>query len=128
MLQHHRTGALYAHAVSVRAGTFLYLNGQVGTDAEGNLVGAGDVPAQTRQAFHNIGLLLAEAGASFDNVVDFTTYLVGRESLQPFMETRAEIFPSLFPGGDYPTNTMLIISGLIREEYLVEIRAVAALP
>jgi enamine deaminase RidA (YjgF/YER057c/UK114 family) len=128
MRQHHRTGALYAHAVSVQAGTFLYLNGQVGTDADGNLVGAGDVPAQTRQAFHNIGLLLAAAGASFDHVVDFTTYLVGREALQPFLETRAEIFPSLFPGEDYPTNTLLIVSGLIREEYLVEIRAVAALP
>ena len=93
MLQHHRTGALYAHAVSVKAGTFLYLNGQVGTDADGNLVGAGDVPAQTRQAFHNIGLLLAAAGASFDNVVDFTTYLVGRESLRPFISD-----PQVFSG------------------------------
>ena len=118
----------YSHAIRVTAGSMLYVAGQVGVDANGNLVGPGDVAAQTRQVLHNIGSVLAGAGASFANVVEFTTYLVGREAVLPFVEARTEIFPTIYPGGDYPPNTLLIISGLVREEFLVEIKAVAALP
>ena len=67
-------------------------------------------------------------GASFSNVVEFTTYVVGRASVQPFMAARSEVFPSLYPDGDYPPNTLLVIEGLVREEFLVEIKAVAVLP
>lgn len=118
----------YSQAVRVTAGELVYLAGQVGTDAAGNLVGPGDVAAQTRQVFDNLAAVLREAGASFANVVEFTTYLVGRESVAPFMGARAEIFPALFPDGDFPPNTLLLVSGLVAEEFLVEIKAVAALP
>jgi Domain of unknown function (DUF1893) len=53
---------------------------------------------------------------------------VEEESVQPFLAARAELFPSLFPTQDYPPNTLLIVNGLVREEFLVEIKAVAALP
>jgi enamine deaminase RidA (YjgF/YER057c/UK114 family) len=117
----------YSQAVKVRAGEFLYIAGQVALDASGTLVGAGDVAAQTRQVFHNIGQVLDRAGATFRNVVEFTTYLVGRESIPPFLTARSELLPIFYPDGDYPPNTLLIISGLVREEFLVEIKAVAAL-
>ena len=100
MLQHHRTGSIYGHVVPVSAGKLLYLAGQVGTDAEGNVVGPGDAAAQTRQAFDNIGRLLARAGASFRDVVDITYFVVGRESLQPFRQARDELRPVLFAGGE----------------------------
>jgi enamine deaminase RidA (YjgF/YER057c/UK114 family) len=112
----------------VKAGELVYIAGQVGVDAGGNLVGKGDVQAQTRQVFENLGQVLASVGASFSNVVEFTTYLVGREAVQPFIAARTELFPTLFPTQDYPPNTLLIVSGLVREEFLVEIKAVAALP
>ena len=118
----------YSNAVRVKAGELVYIAGQVGVDARGNLVGKGDVQAQTRQVFENLGQVLASVGASFSNVVEFTTYLVGRESVQPFMVARTELFPQLFPKQDYPPNTLLIVNGLVREEFLVEIKAVAALP
>jgi enamine deaminase RidA (YjgF/YER057c/UK114 family) len=118
----------YSHAAKVTPGSLLYVAGQVGVDSSGDLVGEGDVGAQTRQVFQNIGHVLAGAGASFSDVVEFTTYLVGRESISPFIDARSELFPGLFPTGDYPPNTLLIISGLVREEFLVEIKAVAALP
>ena len=105
----------------------VYVAGQVGIDAAGNLAGDGSVAAQTRQVFENIGAVLAAAGASFGEVVEFATYLVGRETVQPFMAARAELLPRLFPAGDYPPNTLLVIEGLVREEFLVEIKAVAAL-
>ena len=118
----------YSHGIKVTAGSLLYVAGQVGVDSNGELVGRGDVAAQTRQVFQNIGHILDAAGATFSNLVELTTYLVGRNAIQGFIEARTAIFPGLFPSGDYPPNTLLLIDGLIREEFLVEIKAVAALP
>jgi enamine deaminase RidA (YjgF/YER057c/UK114 family) len=118
----------YAQAVRVKAGELVYIAGQVAVDVAGNLVGPGDAQTQTRQVFENLGQILASLGASFSHVIEFTTYVVGRESVQPFLAARTELFPSLFPNQDYPPNTLLIVNGLVREEFLVEIKAVAALP
>ena len=118
----------YSQAIRVKAGELLYIAGQVGVDKDGNLAGDGRMAAQTRQTYENLGAILESVGASFSDVVEFTTYLVGRNSVQPFMAARSDIFPSLYPNGDYPPNTLLVIEGLVREEFLVEIKAVAALP
>ena len=118
----------YSQAMEVQPGRLLYIAGQVGLDAHGNLPRAGDAAAQTRQAFENLGNVLSGSGASFANVVEFTTYLVGRESIQPFIDTRSRLFSGLFPDGQYPPNTLLLVAGLVREELLVEIKAVAVLP
>mgnify|MGYP000035251068 CR=1 FL=1 len=114
--------------ISVSPGKLVFIAGQVGVDSNGNLVGKGDAAAQTRQALENIGHVLAAAGAGFSDVVEFTTYVVGRSTVQPFIEARTQIYPGIFPGGDYPTNTLLIVQGLVREDLLIEIKAVAALP
>ena len=118
----------YSVGMSVNAGRLLYVAGQVSVDADGSLVGEGDVAAQTRQVFRNIGHVLSAAGAGFGNVVEFTSYVVGRDSVSGFIEGRTQIFPEIFPGGDYPPNTLLVIEGLVRPEFLVEVKAVAALP
>ncbi len=118
----------YSLAVDVSASRLLFIAGQVGLDSDGNLAGNGDAAAQTRQVFQNLGAVLAGAGATFSNVVELTTYVVGRGSVQPFIEARTQIYPEIFPNGDYPTNTLLIVDGLVREDLLVEVKAVAALP
>ena len=118
----------YSQAIRVQVGELLYIAGQVGVDNDGNLAGDGSMAAQTRQVYANLAVILESVGASFSDVVEFTTYVVGRDSVQPFMAARADVFPSLYPDGDYPPNTLLVIEGLVREEFLVEIKAVAALP
>ena len=118
----------YSAVVQANCGRVAYLAGQVALNADGNLVGAGDVGAQTKQVFQNLGKALEGIGASWSDVLEFTSYLVGRESVQPFIQARSEIFPSMFPNGDYPANTLLVIDGLVREDLLVEVKAVAALP
>ena len=123
----HPIGA-YSLAAEASGSRLLYVAGQVGLDLDGNLAGNGDVAAQTRQIFENIGNVLAGAGATFGNVVEFTTYVVGRSTVQPFIEARTQIFPGIFPSEDYPPNTLLIVDGLVREDLLVEIKAVASLP
>ena len=118
----------YSVGMTANPGRLLYVAGQVGVDISGNLVGPGDAAAQTQQVLQNIGGVLAAAGAGFSNVVEFTTYVVGRESIQGFIDGRNQVFPDIFPDGDYPPNTLLVVEGLVREEFLVEIKAVAALP
>ena len=118
----------YSHLLRVKAGELLYLGGQVAMDEKGDLVGEGDVAAQVRQVYKNIGTILESAGASFQNVVQFTTYLTGRDLIGPFMEARNKIVDGLYVDGDYPPSTLLIIDGLLDEEMLLEVTAVAALP
>lgn len=118
----------YSLGMSVSPGKLVYVAGQVGVDLSGALVGKGDAAVQTRQALENIGHVLAGAGADFSNVIEFTTYVVGRPSVQGFIQGRSEVYPSMYPNGDYPPNTLLVVDGLVSEDFLVEIKAVAALP
>lgn len=115
------------YSCALSAGGFLFIAGLSSLSVEGTLVGEGDVATQTRQIFKNIGLILQSAGACFEDVIEFTTYLVGIESVQPFMETRKELFPSLYPRGDYPTNTLINVQSLAGSKALVEIKTVASL-
>jgi enamine deaminase RidA (YjgF/YER057c/UK114 family) len=73
-----------------------------------------------------LGAALASQGASFANVVEFTSYLVHRTS-RKFMQYREREFPRLFAPGPYPPNTLLIIDRLVREEFVIEVSAVTAL-
>jgi len=117
----------YSAGITVIPGKLLYVAGQVGVDSSGALVGKGDAAAQTRQVFENIGYVLAAAGGGFSDVVEFTTYVVGRESLPGYLQGRSEVYPDIYPNGDFPTNTLLVVSGLVNEDLLVEVKAVAAL-
>ena len=118
----------YSHAVGVRASELLFIAGQTSRDDQGELIGVGDAAAQTRRAFELIGLVLSDAGADFSSVVEFTTYIVGRDSVTGFIEARSKLFDELFPEGDYPPNTLVNVESLGGSEALVEISAVAALP
>ena len=118
----------YSQAIRATGGDLLFIAGQVALDVDGNLVGEGDAAAQTRQIFENIRQVLASQGATMSNVVEFTTYAVGRASVAGLRQARTEIFEALYPEADYPPNTLLIISGLASEEFLIEISAIAVLP
>jgi enamine deaminase RidA (YjgF/YER057c/UK114 family) len=115
----------YSHITRVRASEFLFIAGQVGADRDGTT--PADFDAQCARVFANLGAALASQRASFANVVEFTTYLVHAQDIPKFMQYREREFPRLFAGGAYPPNTLLIIDRLVREEFLIEVSAVAAL-
>ena len=117
----------YSQAVRVKGGELVFMAGQVSLDKDGNLVGEGDAGAQTRQIFENLEKVLQGVGGSFSDVLEVMTYVVGRDAVAPNREARTELYPRLFPNGDYPASTLLIVDGLARPEFLVEIKAVAAL-
>lgn len=118
----------YSNAVEVKGvGRLLFIAGQVAMDERGETVGKGDFTAQARQVFKNIGAILSGAGGNFENVVQFTTYLVNSRDIEKFWAVRSELFKQLYPKGGYPTNTLLVVDRLAKEEWLIEVEAIAAL-
>jgi enamine deaminase RidA (YjgF/YER057c/UK114 family) len=117
----------YSHVTRVRGGEFLFLAGMLSGDAAGRVIGEGDFDAQAVQVFRNIEAALKSAGATFANVVQFTTYLVHSQDIAKFMAFRLREFPKLFPDGKYPPNTLLIVDRLVKEPFLVEVQTVAVL-
>ena len=115
----------YSQITRVKASEFLFIAGQVGADKDGKA--AIDFDAQCSQTFANLGAALASQGAGFANVVEFTTYMVHSQDIAKFMAWRTREFPKLFANGAYPPNTLLIIDRLVREDFLIEVSAVAAL-
>jgi enamine deaminase RidA (YjgF/YER057c/UK114 family) len=99
--------------------------GQFGTESSGELAGSGDATAQVRQSFANVGSALKEAGLGFADVLKFTTFVVGRETIPAFMAARKEVFAEIYPDGVYPPNTLLVVAGLVEERFVVEIEALA---
>jgi enamine deaminase RidA (YjgF/YER057c/UK114 family) len=67
----------YTHAVVTKPGKLIFLSGQVANDPSGQLVGKGDLKAQTEQVFANLKTALAAAGATFNDVVKITWYIKG---------------------------------------------------
>src|SRR5690349_3986230 len=117
----------YSQMTRVKASEYLFIAGQLGTDKNGKIVGADDFDAQCVQTFANIEAALKSQGASFANVVEFTTYLVHSQDIPKFMKFRLREFPRMFPAGAYPPNTLLIVDRLVQEPLLIEVQTVAAL-
>ena len=117
----------YSQITRVKASELLFIAGQVATDRHGKPTGADDFDEQCRAVFLNIDAALKSQGASFANVVEFTTYLVHSQDIPKFMKYRLREFPRMFPGGAYPPNTLLMIDRLVGEQFLIEVQTVAAL-
>jgi enamine deaminase RidA (YjgF/YER057c/UK114 family) len=117
----------YSQITRVKASEFLFIAGQVATNQAGQVVGAGDFDAQCRQTFANIEAALKACGATFANVVEFTTFLTSPADIPSFMQFRLREFPRLFPNGAYPPNTLLIVERLVKEEFWIEVQTVAAI-
>lgn len=117
----------YMHVTRVKASELLFLAGMLSADKQGNVVGVRDFDAQCTQVFGNLEAALHSAGADWANVVQFTTYMVHSQWIPKFMEYRKREFPKFFPSGHYPPNTLLMVDRLVKEEFLVEVQAIAAI-
>jgi enamine deaminase RidA (YjgF/YER057c/UK114 family) len=117
----------YSHVTRVKASEFLFIAGMVAGDSKGEIIGDGDFEAQAAQAFANIAAALKSADAGWSNVVQFTTYLVHSQDIPKFMAFRQREFPKMFVNGRYPPNTLLMVDRLVKEPFLIEVQAIAAL-
>jgi len=117
----------YSQLTRVKTSELIFVAGQLSVTKEGEIVGRGDFAAQCEQVFSNIATALESQGASWENIVQFTTYLVHSQDIENFMAYRLRRFPDLFPSGAYPPNTLLMVDRLVEEFFLVEVQVVAAL-
>jgi enamine deaminase RidA (YjgF/YER057c/UK114 family) len=117
----NRAPAGYSHVVEVKGGRTLYIAGQIALDKDGNLVGRGDFRAQVKQVFENLKSRLEEGGASFKDVVKLNYYLTDASDLQSLRDTRNSYINTENP----PASTLVVVKQLVREDYLLEIEAVA---
>ena len=108
---------------AVRAGNLLFLSGCVPVDGDGRIVGGDDVVAQARQVFANLGAVLAASGASFDDVVKVTVYLVDIADRAAVNPVRQEVF-----GATRPASTLVQVSALAVPRAKLEVEAVALVP
>jgi enamine deaminase RidA (YjgF/YER057c/UK114 family) len=116
----------YTHVVETRGPSrTIYLAGQLGMTPEGKFAGGpGDFRAQASQAFENLKLGLAAAGASFQHVVKVTAYFTDMTHPQTYFEVRDGYVNTKAP----PASTAIQISKLARESALFEIEAIAVVP
>lgn len=112
----------YTHVV--RAGTLLFIAGQVGAKADGSVVGPG-MREQVEQVLQNLQLALKSQGANFSHIAKITTFTtsVAEYRAPEVAEVRAKYF-----GENRPASTLVQISQLANPAYKVEIEAIAVLP
>lgn len=113
----------FTFSPAVRVGNMVFLSGSTATDDKGQLVGPGDIVAQTRQIFHKFDVILKSMGGSLKNIVETTDYFL---SLDEYNKT-ADLRRELFGGPPWPAATGVVVSGLIRKGALIEIKGIAVL-
>ena len=115
---------LYARG-DCHGGKTVYVSGQVAVDERTAVVGKGDMRKQTEQAFENVKLGLAAAGATFANVVKSNRYVVGlkAEHVPIIVEVRRRYFSADRP----PASTLVGVSALVLADLLIEIEVVAVI-
>jgi len=104
-------------------GDLIFVSGQLAMDDEGHLVGAGNWAVQAERSLARIEQELAAFGATMDDVVRLTSYLVDAAGFPEYARVRAERYPGLQAAG-----TSVIVAGLLVEGALLEIEATARHP
>lgn len=109
--------------MAVRAGNTVYLRGQTAMNLDGKIVGIGDAAAQTENAMACAKVLLEEAGATLQDVVKITIYITDRAYREAVYRVVGKWLKGVFP-----VSTGIIVQGLAKPEYLMEIDIIAEIP
>lgn len=114
----------YAYGVKVRGGETLYIAGQVAFDADGNVVGAGDIVTQFERALANFRRVLEVGGATPQDVVKLTIYTSDKAAYQANLKAIGRAYRAVF-GHHYPAMTLVEVKSLYDDGILVEVEGVA---
>jgi enamine deaminase RidA (YjgF/YER057c/UK114 family) len=120
-------GPGYSHAVTA-SGPLAFVAGQVAVNADGRLVGEGDMKAQAAQALRNLHGVLRALGADWADVVRFGWYVLDVAQVQAIREARDELVRPALGARANPASTLVQVGSLFQPGFLVEVDAVLALP
>ena len=113
----------FSNGVKVTGGEMLFISGQLARDENNQIVGIGDMGAQTRQIMKNIQSLLEKAGGTINDIVKVTVFITDMSRFKEIHEARMEFFHP----DHLPASTMVEISGFTTKDALIEIEAVAVI-
>jgi enamine deaminase RidA (YjgF/YER057c/UK114 family) len=118
---HHNPA--FSQVIVVESGArTIYIGGQNAVSAAGEIVGKGDLAAQTDQIFNNLETALAAAGAKLENVIQWRMFIVQGQDLLPGFDVFQRRWGRR---GKPPLVTMAFVAGLANPDFLIEIEAVA---
>ena len=106
----------------IKKSNLIFVSGQVSKDRKGQIVGRGDIRAQTERCLENLRHILEAAGATLEDVVKVTVFVADMKHLKEIHEVRRCFFKA-----PYPASTLVEISRFTHPDYLIEIEAVAVL-
>jgi enamine deaminase RidA (YjgF/YER057c/UK114 family) len=109
------------YSPAIRSNGFLFVSGQVGSREDGSP--EADLEAQVRQAFTNLNAILGAAGASFDDVIDVTVFMVDPQTK---FEAIWKVVPDFWGQAPHPTLTAVGVTWLYGFDF--EIKVIARLP
>jgi 2-iminobutanoate/2-iminopropanoate deaminase len=111
----------YGYSQAVKVENTIYVSGQVGHDDKGKIQGQGNMEIQMRQAYANIKKVLAQYGATMDNVVDEVLFVTDMDAA---FSARIKCKQEVFSGNPVLASTIVQIQRLAFPELLVEIRCI----
>src|SRR5215213_6245456 len=111
----------YGYSQAVKVDNTIYVSGQVSHDDKGNIVGRGDMQVQMRQAYANIEKVLAQYGATIDNIVDEVPFVTDMEAA---FAARVKCQQEVFSGNPVLASTIVQIQRLAFPELMVEMRCI----
>ena len=109
---------IIGYSRAAKVGNHIYVSGTTGTGPDGNIVGDGDLAAQTTQALKNIVSALEKAGAGPEHVVRTRMYLTNISEWEKAARAHGEVFGSI-----RPATAMVEVGKLIDSKMLIEIEA-----
>ena len=115
----------YSQIVDVSAHRLVFISGQTALDRDGTVVGKSDFPAQAAQVFRNLAIALEASGCTAANLVKLTVFLTDMKNLGLYREARNRFFASVTPPAA-PAVTLVEVSKLYGQDFLIEIEAIAA--
>lgn len=115
----------YSHVTLVTAGRQLHISGQVALNAAGEIVGKGDITAQTEQVYQNLKSALVAAGANMSHVFKLVTYVVDLTPARAADIRKVRL--RHLSEGEYPASTMVGATALVHPDFLIEVEAIALL-
>lgn len=116
----------FTHVTVGPAQQIAFISGQVSYDAQGNIVGPGDLAKQTRQVLENLSKALASVGATFNDVLKFTFFVkdLTEESVATIRHVRKDYLSPTNP----PASTLVGVAALAKPALLLEVEAYVAVP
>lgn len=103
-------------------GKTIYIGGQNSVNAEGQVVGKGDIVVQTDQIMKNIGIILKTAGAHYTDILKFNIFITQGENARKAFEASQKYMPKT---DNPPIITAVFVAGMGNPDYLLEIEAMA---